>query len=185
MTDKITILNSNLDTLASRVSHLECAAECQHENFDDVFDTLWNHIMALKEEMSTVVSRLDASPAHPSVKVWNDKGTVTFGEEWLQQEGAEMSVVNHSGRVQYGTPASDLEGWAFGYTVFKILVAGGFAYVYLKEIGVVGRGVTAGARLAVEKWEGEKGGNRRDRSKGGRKGSNGGPHHKGLASHQG
>lgn len=92
--------------------------------------------------------------SQPDVRVWNTDGIVRFGSRVVDSgRGGSIGVVNQSGDVEFGTERVCNGGGASGLGWLRVVVVGAVAYVYRDELRMLARGILAGARLAVEKWE--------------------------------
>ena len=71
--------------------------------------------------------------------------------------GLEIDIRNENGRVGF-EPAgecSSAAGWEYGGWA-KLVLAAGAVWYYRNELRIIGRGILAGANLAISRWEANK-----------------------------
>ena len=71
--------------------------------------------------------------------------------------GLEIAVKNKDGCVEFepAGSSSSAAGWAYGGWA-KIVLAAGAVWYYRNELRIIGRGILAGANLAISRWEANK-----------------------------
>lgn len=90
------------------------------------------------------------------VRIWNEEGSVRFGdlfEETPGISGMNFRIVNKKGTVDFTTSLASKSSWFSASSLFKLAMFGGMVYIYREELKILGRGVMAGARLAIERWD--------------------------------
>jgi hypothetical protein len=100
------------------------------------------------------------------VRIWNEEGSIQFGdfsEEATGRSGVNFRIVNKKGTVDFTTSPASRSSWFSASSLLKLAIFGGMAYIYREELKILGRGVVAGARLAIERWEEKEDDRKRDR----------------------
>ncbi|KAI4666807.1 uncharacterized protein J4E79_002847 [Alternaria viburni] len=88
-----------------------------------------------------------------SLKIENEDGLVYFRPRGLIMGNSALNIElknkGYNGKIYVEPGASSwfTGGWA------KALVLAGTVYLYRNELRIIGRGVLAGANLAIERWE--------------------------------
>jgi hypothetical protein len=68
----------------------------------------------------------------------------------IQASTVDVNIRNKDGRMRFEQPVAS--SWKTGL-VATLLVTAGTAYWYRNELRIIGRGIMAGANLAIERWE--------------------------------
>jgi hypothetical protein len=87
------------------------------------------------------------SAIHPLLKAHR---TFPLPKGKIQAHTVEVNIRNKDGTMRFERPVAS--SWNTGLWA-TLLVTAGMAYWYMNELRIIGRGIMAGANLAIERWE--------------------------------
>ena len=91
---------------------------------------------------------------YPSSSFFRTRGTLIGGPHALGCSALNIELKNNDGNIYFEPVASSnpSSSWFTGVWV-KLLTTAGTLYIYRNELRIIGRGMLAGANLAMDRWE--------------------------------